>query len=127
MKVLFCSPFSESPEVIKGGINTWGRYIMSYYQKYGRNDVELIPVSLDRTVFAAASSSLLGRIWNGFQDQMEPVKKAIHLMDKEKPEVAHICTSAGLGLVRDFLLVRAAKKRGIKSVIHLHFGRIPEL
>ena len=127
MKVLFCSPFSESPEVIKGGINTWGRYIISYYQEYGRNDVELIPVSLDRTVFAAASSSLSSRIWNGFQDQMEPVKKAIYLMDKEKPEVVHICTSAGLGLVRDFLLVRAAKKKGIKSVIHLHFGRIPEL
>lgn len=127
MKVLFCSPYSDAPEVIKGGINTWGRYIMSYYEEYGRKDVELIPVSLDRTVFAGAISSLFGRIWNGFHDQMKPVKKAIHLMEEEKPDVAHICTSAGLGLVRDFLLVRAAKKRSIITVVHLHFGRIPEL
>ena len=127
MKVLFCSPYSDSQEHIKGGINTWGRYIMSYYYEFGHNDVELLPVSFDRTFFVAASSSLFGRICNGFQDQMEPVKKAIHLMDEEKPDVAHICTSAGLGLVRDFLLVHAAKKRGIRTVIHLHFGRIPEL
>ena len=127
MKVLFCSPYSEAPEVIKGGINTWGRYIMSYYEEYGRKDVELIPVSLDRTVFAVATSSFFGRIWNGFHDQMKPVKKAILLMEEEKPDVAHICTSAGLGLVRDFLLVRAAKKRSIRTVVHLHFGRIPEL
>ena len=127
MKVLFCSPFSESSEVIRGGINTWGRYIMSYYLVYGINDVELIPVSFDRTFFATATSSLLGRIKSGFQEQMKPMKKAIHLMDEEKPDVAHICTSAGLGLIRDYILVRAAKNRGIRTVVHLHFGRIPEL
>ena len=127
MKVLFCSPYSSAPNTIKGGINTWGRYIMEYYEKYGKEQVELIPVSLDRSVFAVATTSLIGRIRNGYQDLMGAVRKAIVLMDSKKPEVAHICTSAGFGLVRDYLLVRAANKRGIKTVVHLHFGRIPEL
>lgn len=127
MKVLFCSPYSSAPEVIKGGINTWGRSVVSYFKEYGRKDVELLPVSLDRMSFVAATSSLFGRIWKGYFDQKKQVKEAIRQMDIAKPEVAHICTSSGLGLVRDLLLVRAAKKRGIRTVIHFHFGRIPEL
>lgn len=126
MKILFCSPYLNTPEAIKGGMNTWGRYIMAYYEQHGKEQVELIPVSLDRSVFAA-TSSLMGRIINGYRDQMKSVRKAVCLMNIEKPDVAHICTSAGLGLIRDYLLVRAAKKRGIKTVVHLHFGRIPIL
>lgn len=126
MKILFCSPYLTTPETIKGGINTWGRYIMAYYKQLGKEQVELIPVSLDRSVFAA-TSSLIGRIINGYRDQMKSVRVAIRLMDSEKPEVAHICTSAGLGVIRDYLLVCAAKKRGIKTIVHLHFGRIPTL
>lgn len=126
MKILFCSPYLKTPEAIKGGMNTWGRYIMAYYEQHGKEQVELIPVSLDRSVFAA-TSSLMGRIIDGYRDQMKSVRKAVCLMNIEKPDVAHICTSAGLGLIRDYLLVRAAKKRGIKTVVHLHFGRIPIL
>lgn len=127
MKVLFCSPYSDAPEVIKGGINTWGRCVVSYYKEYGRKDVELIPVSFDRMCFVAANSSLWSRFWTGYFEQKKQVKEAIRQMDIAKPEVAHICTSAGLGLVRDLLLVRAAKKRNIRTVVHFHFGRIPEL
>lgn len=127
MKVLFCSPYSDAPEAIKGGINTWGRYIVDYYKQFGKNQVELIPVSLDRSVFAATSKTLIRRVINGCHDQMKPVRRAIRLMDSEKPSVVHICTSGGLGSIRDLLLVHAANNRGIKSVVHLHFGRIPTL
>lgn len=127
MKVLLCSPFSDAPNTIRGGINTWGRYIITYYEQYGRNQVELIPVSLDRTVFTEASTSILKRILYGIRDQSKQVKQALRLMKLKKPNVVHICTSAGLGGIRDFILVHAAKKRGIKTVVHLHFGRIPML
>lgn len=127
MKVLLCSPFSDAPNTIKGGINTWGRYIIEYYKQYGRNQVELIPVSFDRTVFTDDSTSILKRILFGIRDQSKQVKQAIRLMKLKKPNVVHICTSVGLGGIRDYILVRAAKKRGIKTIVHLHFGRIPML
>lgn len=126
MKVLFCSPYLKNAEAIKGGINTWGRYIMEYYKQYGKKQVCLIPISLDRSSYTA-TSSLFRRIRDGYSDQMKSVKEAIHWMELERPNVVHICTSAGLGLIRDYLLVRAAKKRGVKSIVHLHFGRIPIL
>ncbi len=105
MKVLLCSPFSDAPNTIRGGINTWGRYIITYYEQYGRNQVELIPVSLDRTVFTEASTSILKRILYGIRDQSKQVKQALRLMKLKKPNVVHICTSAGLGGIRDFILV----------------------
>lgn len=113
MKVLFCSPYSDAPEAIKGGINTWGRYIVDYYEQFGKNQVELIPVSLDRSVFAATSKTLIRRVFNGCHDQMKPVRRAVRLMDSENPSVVHICTSGGLGSIRDLLLVCAAKKEAL--------------
>lgn len=127
MKVVFCAPYSDAPDAVKGGINTWGKYIMEYYKRYGNNQVQLIPVSLDRSVFSADSTNLIMRIFNGYHDQMKSICHAIRLMDSERPSVVHICTSGSLGLIRDYLLVRATNRRGIKSVVHLHFGRIPIL
>lgn len=127
MKVLFCSPYSDAAGVVKGGINTWGRYVMAYYSQYANDDVELLPISLDRYTYVADGQSVVSRIASGYKECMRAIKEAVRKMDEERPDVAHICTSAGLGLLRDLLLLRAAKKRGIKTVVHLHFGRIPEL
>ena len=83
MKVLFCSPYSDAPKVIKGGINTWGRYIMAYYKQYGKNQVKMIPVSLDRTICVDEKISFVGRLICGFRELVGPVKKAIKQMDSE--------------------------------------------
>lgn len=127
MKVLFCSPYSESPNVVKGGINTWGRYVIAYYNQYANNELNLIPVSFDRYTDVAENQPILSRIKNGYREYSRALKEAISKMNTERPNVVHICTCAGLGLFRDLLLLRAAQKRGIKTVVHFHFGRIPYL
>lgn len=127
MKVLFCSPYLESPNVVKGGINTWGRYVISYYNQYANDAVDLIPVSFDRCTDVAEDQSFFSRIINGYKEYNNAIKEAIKKMDIEHPNVVHICTCAGLGLFRDIILLRAAKKRKIKTIVHLHFGRIPDL
>ncbi len=127
MRVLLCSPYSDSPDVIKGGINTWGRYVMAYYSWYAKDDVELIPVSFDRHTYATENQSFFSRALTGCREYVRALKEAVDKMVEKHPDVMHICTSAGLGLFRDLLLLKAAKKRGVKTVVHLHFGRIPEL
>ena len=42
-------------------------------------------------------------------------------------KVLHICTSGGYGFLRDYLLAMYAKKRGVPSCVHMHFGRIPDI
>lgn len=128
MKILFCSPYLDSANVVSGGINQWGRYFISYYKKYGKKDVELIPISLDRHLYLSSGNvSTWKRIWSGIKEQGAAVREAISLMKKENPGVVHICTSAGMGLIKDILLIRAAKNVGAKTAVHLHFGRTPDL
>lgn len=128
MKVLFCSPYLDTSDIISGGINQWGRYIVSYYKEYGVDDVELIPVSLDRHIYLSSGNvPLWKRLVSGIKEQGAAVKEAKSMMKKQRPDVIHICTSAGCGLIKDLMLIRAAKKIGAKSVLHLHFGRIPSL
>lgn len=127
IKVLFCSPYLSSDDVVKGGINTWGRYIMEYAVTDGQSDAEIIPVSFDRFVSSSEGKSIFSRVFRGIQAYKVPVKKAISSMKMDAPDVLHLCTSAGFGLLRDLLLLRKAKRYGIKTVVHFHFGRIPEL
>ena len=128
MKVLFCSPYVDSKEYAGGGITQWGKYIVSYWKTEGRkDDIELIPVSFDRHQLITEGTTLISRIRWGIKDQCRSIMTAIGCMRDEKPEVIHICTSASLGLLKDLVLLYVAKQRKVKSVLHLHFGRVPEI
>lgn len=127
IKVLFCSPYLSSDDVVKGGINTWGRYIMEYAATDGQSDAEIIPISFDRFVSSTEGKSTFSRLFRGLQSYKVPVKNAISSMKRDAPDVLHLCTSAGFGLFRDLVLLRTARRYGIKTVVHFHFGRIPEL
>ena len=59
MKVLLCSPYLDSPDVVKGGIQMWGKYIVSYYDKYATDELEMVPVSFDRRSFHSNGDSSL--------------------------------------------------------------------
>ena len=74
MKVLFCSPYSDVAGVVKGGINTWGRYVMAYYSQYANDDVELLPISLDRYTYVADGQSVVSRIASGYKEYMRAIK-----------------------------------------------------
>lgn len=126
MKVLLCTPYKDDPEIVRGGINQWGKNILDYYES-NRDDLELIPISFDRHLSLIDTSTSIQRFINGLKDQITPIRKAIRAMREEKPDVIHICTSAGMGCIRDYLLVSYARRHHIRSIIHLHFGRMPEL
>ncbi len=127
MKVLFCSPYLDGPHVVKGGIGIWAQNIISYYQNRIQSDIELLPVSFDRKTYISDSTTFFSILICGIQEFKSPLRKSLQLIRDEKPDVVHICTSAGLALFRDYILAKAAKRKGVKVVIHFHFGRIPVL
>jgi hypothetical protein len=47
MKVLLCTPYLETPDVVSSGIGTWARNIMAYNQETD-NSIDIVPVSFDR-------------------------------------------------------------------------------
>lgn len=126
MKILLCTPYKNDPNIVRGGINQWGQNILSYY-KISNDEVELLPVSFDRHSSRIGSDNILIRIINGVKDQIKPIITTVKSIIKDNPDVIHICTSAGLGCLRDYILVIIAKHYNVNSVLHLHFGRLPEL
>lgn len=126
-KVLFCSPCSSSPNIVRGGINTWGRAILAYYSKVGGKDVSLNSLPLDRRSLIDDSCSQGRRILVGIKELSVPVIKVVCKVIADRPDVVHLCSSSGMGLVRDLILLVVIRLLGVQSVLHLHFGRIPDL
>lgn len=125
MKVLLCTPYLESPGVVSSGIGTWARIIMAYNQETG-NEIEIVPVSFDRHAHIEEYTvRSFRRYYSGIIEVGKSVIKALRLMRNERPDIVHVCTSGYLGFIKDIILARAARRRGIRSVIHFHFGRTP--
>jgi len=126
MKVLLCSPYLKSQGIFRGGLNFWANNILSYNNKID-SDVEIYPISFDRRHYVSVDSNKIRRIILGIKEFSSAMHCAIQKMKILHPDVVHIATSGSLSLFRDILLVYAAKKHCVKSVVHFHFGRIPEL
>ena len=125
MKILLCTPYLESPDVVSSGIGTWARNIMAYNQKTG-SSIDLVPVSFDRhTHIEEYTVGGFRRYYSGIKEVGKCVIKAFCKMSTEKPDAIHICTSGYLGFIKDIILAQAARRRGIRSIMHLHFGRVP--
>lgn len=126
MKVLLCSPYKVSPAVIGAGIKIWADNILQYYKTIV-SDIEIIPVSFDRNYYVSVDTNKIKRLYLGLKEYKGFVANAIRSIRSERCDVVHICSSASFSLVKDLVLIRAAKKRAVKSAVHFHFGRIPEL
>ncbi len=123
MKILLCTPFSTSPEVTQGGITIWARNMMEYYQKID-TDVQVEVVPFDRK---RRDRGLFNRICGGITDYNKAITNVKKILDNSQYDVLHLCTSASLSLVKDIRVLKMARKHSVKTIIHFHFGRIPEL
>lgn len=126
MKVLLCTPFNIGPQYVKGGIVVWAQNIVEYYNTLS-TDIQLQLVPYDRTVGNNEEKVMLSRAWSGFIEYYKPIKETRNILGKEDVDIVHLCTSASISLVKDLVVLRMAKHKEVKSVIHFHFGRIPEL
>ena len=127
MKVLLCTPYLETPDVVSSGIGTWARNIMSYNRETG-SSIDIVPVSFDRhTHIEEYTVGGLKRYYSGIKEVGKCVIDALRKIKTENPDVIHICTSGSIAFAKDIILTYAAHRRGIKSIVHCHFGRIPSI
>ncbi len=126
MKVLLCSPFSSSIQFVQGGIAIWAQNIVDYYHSLN-SDVQLHVLPYDRRTDAKACRNLVKRAWLGYKDYRNPIKETKRQISIGHYDVIHLCTSASISLTKDLLVLHQAKRKGVKTVVHFHFGRIPDL
>ena len=126
MRVLLATPFN----CVSGGISRWASNIINYYNGL-RTDVELDILPMNDTKVRAAEdfvgSSPIQRVARGLRTYGRAVKILHNKLECAKYDILHIASSASISLLKDIVMMQIARKRGVKSVLHFHFGRIPDL
>lgn len=122
MRVLLCSPYKG----VVGGMSKWTEHIMNSVSFFTREGIDLEVCPMGRSVLVNMQSKA-GRIWNALKDYGAILMRYRKQIRSSHFDVVHVCSSASWGLLRDLYMLRLAKKKGIKTVVHFHFGRIPEL
>lgn len=123
MKVLLVSPYSEK---LVGGIINWTKYIVNYHRENG-GDVDLQLLNNENAMQVLGSANPVRRLFTGLSNYLPIVRQFKAQVANEHIDVAHICTSGSFGFIRDLLIVKVAKNKGVKTVAHMHFGCIPEI
>ena len=124
MKVLLISPFGRQ---LKGGIAAWTGHIMSYYEQHPVDNFELKLLYNPNSKATFANTSFFRRIYNGICSYFPLYRSFVKTIKQEDFDVVHVCTSASISLIKDLAIIRLAHKRHIKTVVHCHFGRIPDI
>lgn len=123
MRVLLAAPASGA----SGGINRWTKHILAYYESLNNKPVSLEIFDLARSEYIPDDISLVPRIRLAVKDYSSIIKGFKVALKEKEFDVVHITSSAGLGLIRDLLMLKMAHKKGIKTIVHFRFGRIPQL
>lgn len=128
VKVIFCSPFHQGDGYIQGGMAVWGAIIVNHYRSLSSSDVILIPISFDRKSYIVnKETNFFKRFVKGVIELWHPISLAIKNFRDNNVKAVHICSSGSLSLIKDYLLIIAAKRHNVKSIIHFHMGRIPAI
>ena len=122
MKVLLVSPNPDST----GGIARWTRNVLVGLERECL-PLELILLSTTRKRFIHPQMFVLKRIFLGIIFNSNLLFKYHRIIRSNRIEVLHINTSGKFAFIRDLLLLRLARYYNIKTIVHMHFGRIPEL
>lgn len=120
MKVLICSPLTG----VVGGIARWTRHILEYA---AAEHVMLEHIDFARTRSGQTTRFPLLKGVYAFYDYMKLIRKAVSSIRTTRCDVLHITTPASFLLLKDLILLRAARRKGLKTIVHFHFGRIPDL
>lgn len=109
----------------EGGITNWTRIVSDGLAKQLDIDCQIIDTSLKKAPgergFAYSVKGALG-IVNRVRWHLSAVDD-----DYLDSSVLHICTSGGMGFLRDLGIIAQGHRKGIPAVVHLHFGRVPQL
>ena len=82
---------------------------------------------MDRKIYVNSSDSTIKRIYNGVNEYFRIIKQIKKRIQNESFDIVHIASSASLSIFKDYLCVQMLRKMKVASIIHFHFGRIPEI
>lgn len=124
MKILYCTPYDLS---FGSGIARCSRYLHEYYLNKETKELSLELFSMNRDSYISKNMNILKRLYCGINDYWIILKKLKKQISENDYDIIHITSSASISLLKDYYIVNLLKKKQIPTIIHFHFGRIPEL
>lgn len=121
LKVLLISP---SPPPV-GGIQSWTINLINHFKH--QDQIELCYEDTAVKYRGVLELNIWNRITAGIRVTKDVIKAMKQLIHIHNPDVIHLTSSASLALLKDYLIIREAKKFNVPVIIHWHFGRIPDL
>lgn len=124
LKVLFCSPMGSV-----GGIAQWTSNILSYTDTLPQKKVELTWFYPTRSNNKGLPQtySYIKRLVKGVRNYLPFIIELKKILKTKKFNLAHFSTSGSISFFRDYLALKICKKYGIRTSLHFHFGRIPDV
>lgn len=124
MKVLLCTPYNVDARNV-GGIAVWAECINAYYHQHEPENVELDIQPMNRSVESPGDLKPLSRLTTGIKDYARLIKRLNKRLANNSYDVLHQCTSATIGLLKDVVVLRMARRHHVATVLHFHSGRVP--
>lgn len=122
--ILFTEILLLCPLKGNGGIQSWSK---KYLSNFPDNQFRLYPVDIapnkPSTQFRGIDSWIYGI--RAFIRAFMNIRKA--LRKNPQIQIMHTTTSGRNGVLRDYYLGKYCKKRGLKIIMHCHFGSIEKL
>lgn len=114
----------SSPPSNRGGISNWVRLMHAHI------DVGKTPGVTLRQICTLQYKGLKHSFWeryirNGL-DILRIRRDLNHELYTQRPDIVHVTVTGDWSVLRDIAVFRWARKHGIPSVAHIHFGKLPE-
>lgn len=123
LKVILVAPYGG----IAGGISRWTGHLLKYYSQLGNKDCNIDLISTARSTFININSNSVYRLFAGIKDYWSIFYNFNKKISANFYDVLHLTSSGSWSLLKDLMFLKLSKKRGIETVIHFRFGRIPDL
>lgn len=122
MRILFATPYKKQT----GGITRWAEYIVNASMETD-SCVKLDVLPMNPPTASVEVKGFCQRASVGIRTYCAVLQELKKRLKKDSYDLLHIASSASISLFKDILMIRLAKRSGVKTVLHFHFGRIPEL
>lgn len=110
-----------------GGIANWMAMMCRYMDQEKKDEIQYTLINTAPKKRVTEGRTLWNRVVDGGLDMLRIRKKLQHVLSERDYDCIHITTSGHLSFVRDLALLLLAKKRNVKTLYHIRFGRVPDI
>lgn len=124
LKILLVSPLPPP----LGGIASWTASVVDAALKLHNVDIICVDTAVNwRSINNTYNERLPQRVIGGTVQAVRDISRVLYSLIKVKPRLIHLSSSGFLSVPKDIIILSLARVFGVRSILHCHFGRLPEV